>query len=138
MPVTTLNVSQVIGKTLIADGDVDYFSTINPIGAKIGTFKKGDIIGIIYSYGYGNTPNLYWMINRSGNYIFVKHDINKLQIAGGQQILQDIQNQQQQAEIEQKGLLRYYLDKYLPLIIGAVAVSFVLPSVIKLVKNEKN
>lgn len=137
MPIVTLNVSQVIGKTLIADGNVDYFNTVNPIGTKLGTFKKGDVIGVIYSYAYGNTPNLYWSVYRGNNLIFVKHDINKLQLAGGQQILQDIQNQQQQTEIEQKGLVRYYLDKYLPYIVGAAVLYFALPTIKNVLKNEK-
>lgn len=137
MPIVTLNVSQVIGKTLIADGNVDYFNTINPIGTKAGTFKKGDIIGIIYSYAYGNTNNLHWMVDRSGKYIFVKHDINKLQLSGGQQILADIQAQKDKLEIEQKGLVRYYLDKYLPYIVGAAVLYFALPTIKNVLKNEK-
>jgi hypothetical protein len=137
MPITTLNVSQVLGKTLIADGDVDYFKTINPIGTKAGTFKKGDIIGIIYSYGYGNTNNLYWMVNRSGSYIFVKHDVNKLQLSGGREILADIEAQKQKLEIEQKGLVRYYLDKYLPYIVGAAVLYFALPTIKNVLSNEK-
>lgn len=134
MPVTTLNVSQVIGKTLIADGNVDFFY---PIGTKKGTFKKGDVIGVIYSYAYGGTPDLYWQIKRSNDVIFVKHDINKLQLSGGRQILQDIQDQKDKAEIEQKGLVRYYLDKYLPYIVGAVVIYFTLPAIKNVVKREK-
>jgi len=134
MPVTTLNVSQVIGKTLKATSDVDYFY---PIGVKKGTFKRGDIIGIIYSYAYGGTPDLYWQIDRSNNTIFVKHDINKLELVGGQQILQDIKKQQDELEIQQKGLLRFYLDKFLPYIVGAVVIYFALPTIKNVIKSEK-
>jgi len=134
MPATTLNVSQVIGKTLKATSDVDYFY---PIGVKKGTFKRGDIIGIIYSYAYGGTPDLYWQIDRSGNTIFVKHDINKLELVGGQQILQDIKKQQDELEIQQKGLLRFYLDKFLPYIVGAVVIYFALPTIKNVLSNEK-
>lgn len=135
MPSTTLNVSQVIGKTLTANSNVDYFY---PIGTKIGTFKKGDTIGIIYSYAYGGTPDLYWMIDKgNNNFIFVKHDVNKLNLVNGGQILQDIKNQQEQQEIEQKGLLRYYLDKYLPYIAGAIVIYFAFPAIKKTFTNEK-
>jgi hypothetical protein len=73
----------------------------------------------------------------NNNYIFVKHDINKLNLVNGAQILQDIKNQQQQQEIEQKGLLRYYLDKYLPYIVGGVVIYFALPTIKKTFTNEK-
>lgn len=134
MPITTLNVSQVLGKTLKAKTDVDFFY---PISTKKGTFKKGDIIGVIFSYAYGGTPDLYWQINRSGNTIFVKHDVNKLELVGGQQILEDIKKQQEKIKIEEKGILRYYLDKYLPFIVGAVVVYFALPTIKNVIKNEK-
>jgi len=137
MPLTTLNVSQVIDKTLIADANVDYFNTINPIGTKAGTFKKGDVIGKIYSYAYGNTNNLYWSIYRGNNLIFVKHDANKLQLAEGRAILTDIKNQQEQAAINEKGLLRFYIDKYAPYLIGAAVIYIALPTIFKIVKNEK-
>lgn len=134
MPTTTLNVSQVLGKTLKATTDVDFFY---PIGTKKGIFKKGDIIGVIYSYAYGGTPDLYWQIDRSGNTIFVKHDVNKLELVGGRQILEDIKKQQEKIDIEEKGLLRYYLDKFLPYIVGAVVIYFALPTIKNVIKSEK-
>jgi hypothetical protein len=135
MPSTTINASQVIGKTLTALQNVDFFY---PIGTKLGTIKKGDTIGVVYSYAYGGTPDLYWMIDKGNNqYIFVKHDINKLNLIGGSQILQDIKNQQIKQEIEEKGLLRYYLDKYLPYIVGGVVIYFALPTIKKTFTNEK-
>ena len=130
-----INASQVIGKTLVAKSNVDYFY---PIGTKIGTFNKGDVIGTVYSYAYGGTPNLYWMIDKGSNqYIFVKHDANKLSLVGIQQILDDITKQQQEQEIKDKGLLRYYLDKYLPYIVGGVVIYFALPTIKKTFTNEK-
>jgi len=134
MPVTTLNVSQVIGKTLKANSNVDFFY---PIGVKTGTFKKGDIIGVVYSYAYGGTPDLYWQIERGNRVIFVKHDVNKLELVGGQQILEDIKKQQEKIKIEEKGLVRYYLDKYLPYIVGAVVIYFALPTIKKVIDEKK-
>jgi hypothetical protein len=57
--------------------------------------------------------------------------------AGAVITTQSIKNQQQQQEIEQKGLLRYYLDKYLPYIVGGVVIYFALPTIKKTFTNEK-
>ena len=135
MPIQTINASKVIGETLIATQNVDYFY---PFSTKLGTIKKGDIIGVVYSYVMGNNNELFWMIDKGYNkFIYVKHDVNKLTLVNGNQVLQDIKNQQQQQEIEQKGLLQYYLDKYLPYIIGAVVIYFALPTIKKTFTNEK-
>jgi hypothetical protein len=135
MPSTTINASKVIGQTLIATQNVDYFY---PFSTKLGTIKKGDIIGVVYSYVFGNNNELFWMIDKGYNkFIYVKHDVNKLTLVNGKEVLQDIKNQQQQQEIEQKGLLRYYLDKYLPYIVGGVVIYFALPTIKKTFTNEK-
>jgi dihydroxyacetone kinase-like predicted kinase len=135
MPIQTINASKVIGQTLIATQNVDYFY---PFSTKLGTIKKGDIIGVVYSYVMGNNNELFWMIDKGYNkFIYVKHDVNKLTLVNGNQVLQDIKNQQQQQLIEQKGLLQYYLDKYLPYIVGGVVIYFALPTIKKTFTNEK-
>jgi len=139
MPVVSLNVSNVIGKTLIADGNVDYFNRAGGLSngaTKLGTFKKGETIGIIYRHAYGNSPNIYWQIdkvNTSGQpiTIFVKHDVNNLILQNGKQILQDIKDQQDKAKYEEVGAFRYYLEKYLPYAIGIAAVAFIVPPLLR-------
>ena len=135
MPIQTINASKVIGQTLIATQNVDYFY---PFSTKLGTIKKGDIIGVVYSYVFGNNNELFWMIDKGYNkFIYVKHDVNKLTLVNGKEVLQDIKNQQIKQEIEDKGLLRYYLDKYLPYIVGGVVIYFALPTIKKTFTNEK-
>jgi hypothetical protein len=135
MPIQTINASKVIGQTLIATQNVDYFY---PFSTKLGTIKKGDIIGVVYSYVFGNNNELFWMIDKGYNrFIYVKHDVNKLTLVNGKEVLQDIKNQQIKQEIEEKGLLRYYLDKYLPYIVGGVVIYFALPTIKKTFTNEK-
>lgn len=119
MPTTTFDASQIIGKTLKAIGNVPYYY---PIGTKIGTFTNGETIGVVYSYAYGGTNDLYWMITTNTGYIFVKHDINDLELVGGKELLDDIEKQKDQALYDSEGPLKYYLDKYGSVIVGVIAI----------------
>jgi hypothetical protein len=50
-------------------------------------------------------------------------------------ILTQIKDENIAKQIEQKGAVNYYLQKYLPWIVGAVAIAFIFPAVYKSVKK---
>jgi len=135
MPSVILSANKAIGQTLIATANVPYYY---PIGNKKGVIQKGQTIGVIYSYAYGGTPDLYWMIDKgSGGFIFVKNDMNAMALTNGAAILQQIKEEQDKAEYEQKGALRYYLDKYLPVIVGGAVVVLVAPTVFGFLSSKQ-
>lgn len=146
MPVVSLNVSQIIGKTLIADATVEMWDKAGAAynnATIIGTFVKGDTIGVVDSYAYGNSPNLYWQIKKvnattgATMFFFVKHDVNKITLANGKEILKDIEKQKDEQRINEIGAFRFYLEKYFPYIIGIGFVAVALPPILKSLNDGK-
>ena len=104
------------------------------------SFKPGQLIGSIYSFlEIGN--DLYWMFYltpadyNSFNATYVKHDANKLSLPDLPGILDQIEAQKKAAIIAKDGIFSYYLQTYLPYIVGAVVVAIALPSIVKSVKK---
>jgi hypothetical protein len=96
------------------------------------TYDKGQLIGKVYSY-IERPDGLYWMVFSSiGDYAnfrptYIKHDPSKISLPELPSILAEITAQQEKKKIEEKGIIQYNLDKYLPWLIGALAFSFLLP-----------
>ena len=111
-------------------------------GGKIekATFSPGQLIGNVYSYiEIGN--DLYWMFYltptdyNNFNASYVKHDASKLSLPDLPAILDEIQTQKKAAIIAKDGVFSYYLQTYLPYIVGAVVVAIALPSIVKSVRK---
>jgi hypothetical protein len=66
---------------------------------------------------------------------YVKADANNLSIPSLPGILADIEAQKQQQEIASKGIVRYYIEKYFPWIIGAAVIAIALPSIKKTIQK---
>jgi len=67
---------------------------------------------------------------------FVKHDANKLRVPEYPQILEQLKREQEEKEKEDKGFLSYYIEKYAPIIVGAVAVAMVAPSILSARRSQ--
>ena len=124
----------VLNKNLYAKGKVQGYDL--PDGKVVLTFENGGLVGNVYSYVIRNGI-VYWQFFKNNKPYYVKHDNNKLSLKELPAILKKIADEQQKQEIEQKGTLNYYLQKYLPWLIGAVVVAIALPSIYKIKKNEK-
>lgn len=104
------------------------------------TFKPGQLIGKVYSY-IEIDNDFFWMFYltptdyNNFNATYIKHDSNKLSLPDLPAILDEIQAQKKAAIIAKDGVFSYYLQTYLPYIVGAVVVAIALPSIVKSVKK---
>lgn len=128
-----ITADKVLNKSLYAKGSVNVYDI--PGGKIFRTISNGGLIGEVFSYvNYEGT--IYWMFyNSYMRPFYVKHDPSNLNLPGLNDILAQIKNEKIAAEIESKGAVNYYLQKYLPYIIGAVVIAFVFPAVYKSVKK---
>lgn len=105
-------------------------------------YNPGQLIGNVYSY-IEQPDGLYWMIYQTNadynamNPTYIKHNQSKLSLPDLPEILAEISQEQEKKLIQQKGVLQYNLDKYLPWIIGAVVISVGLPTITNLFKKQK-
>lgn len=127
-----ITADRVINKSLYAKGVVNVFNV--PGGSVSRVITDGGFIGIVYSY-VTSDGNIYWQFyNTYGVPYYVKHDSN-LSLPGLNDILTKIKDENINKQIEQKGAVNYYLQKYLPYIVGAVVIAFVFPAVYKSLKK---
>jgi len=119
---------QFIGKNLIAKIRVD---RLNSSLQKNGIYQPGELIGTIYSYIVrGNV--VYWLFNDAFDKPYlVEHQPGRFivtdEIREAEQRYKDrIENEKRQEQIEQKGAIPYYIEKYgkwLVLIIAATVIA---------------
>jgi hypothetical protein len=134
MPNTNITADKVIGKNLYAKGNVDVYDY--PNGKLINRFTNGYLIGNVYSYLINN-GQVYWMFyDKENNPYYVKHVTGNLELKELPELIKQVEDEAIKKEIETKGALNYYLQKYLPWIVGAIVVSLVLPKIIKNKSNE--
>jgi hypothetical protein len=128
----TITADKVIGKSLYAKGDVKVYNV--PGGAVTKVLEDAALIGNVYSY-VTNNGEVYWQFySNYGVPYYVKHDTN-LSLPGLNDIIAKIKDENIAKQIEEKGAVNYYLQKYLPWIVGAVAVALIFPAVYKSVKK---
>ena len=127
-----ISVNLVLDKNLYAKGKVSAYDV--PNGKVIFTIDNGGLVGNVYSYVVRNGI-VWWQFFKNNKPYYVKHDNNKLSLKELPAILKKIENEEQKQEIEQKGTLNYYLQKYLPWLIGAVVVAVAFPAIYKNAKK---
>jgi hypothetical protein len=130
----TITADKVIGKSLYSKGSVDLVSL--PGGKVLKTISSGGLLGNVYSW-VTNNGIIYWQFyDTYGQPYYAKQDSN-IDFPGLNDVLKQVENETIAKEIATKGALNYYLQKYLPWLIGGVVVALVLPTIIKLKTNEK-
>lgn len=101
------------------------------------TVQAGQNIGTVYSWVLRATDGrLAWMFYRDQlayknfqpNYVI--NDPSKITVPDYPQIVKDLEEKRKQEQINSKGLVQYYLDQYLPYIVGGVVIAFVAPSIL--------
>jgi hypothetical protein len=135
----TVTADKVVNHDLYAKGNVTALdSTFKNVAA---TFSAGQRIGKIYSWISGANGEVYWMIYLNNadynnfNPSYILHDATKLDVPDLPNILQQIADEQKAAAIEKNGVVGYYLETYLPYIVGAVVIAIALPSIVKSIKK---
>jgi hypothetical protein len=131
----TINLANLIDTTLVATAPVQgYGSNFKTVTYN---FPSGSTIGKIYSYTTdAATGKLYFMIYVTNadyvnfNATYIPIDNTKMQIVELPEIVKQIEAQKaleaQQNEIDKVGLFAYYLNHYLPVIIGVGAGLYLL------------
>jgi len=135
----TITADKLINHDLYAKANtVGYDYTFNNI---IRTFVKGQRIGNIYSYVTGNDGQIYYLIyltksDYDNQYpTYIKHEPSVLDVPDLPDILQKIEEEKKAAAIAKDGVFGYYLQTYLPYIVGAIVVAVALPSIVKSFKK---
>ena len=129
----TITADKVIGKNLYSKGAVDLVSL--PGGKVIKTIQSGGLLGNVYSYIVSNGI-VYWQFYDIYKQPFYAKQDSNVSFPGLDEVLKQIQSEAVANEIKKKGALNYYLQKYLPWLVGGVVVALVLPVILKNKKNE--
>ena len=129
----TITADKVIGKNLYSKGAVDLVSL--PGGKVIKTIQSGGLLGNVYSWVNYNGI-IYWQFYDTYKQPYYAKQDSNVSFPGLDEVLKQIQSEAIANEIEKKGALNYYLQKYLPWLVGGVVVALVLPAVLKSRKNE--
>jgi hypothetical protein len=128
----TITADKVVGKNLFSKGAVDLVSL--PGGKVIKTIKAGGLLGIVDSW-IVRDGFVYWQfLDTYKQPYYAKQDSN-IEFPGLNSVLKAVQDEAIAKEIETKGAFNYYLQKYLPWLIGGVVVALVLPSIVKSTKK---
>ena len=115
-----LSADKIIGKTLYAKRQLD---KLNSSLQKIGVFQKGQSVGQVYSYVVRN-GQVYWLFNDAfGKPYLVKHDSTAFQFSAGvQEAVKKEEAEKVKEEIQTKGQIPYYIEKYGKWVLGAIIV----------------
>jgi hypothetical protein len=133
-----ITADKVVNHLMYAKANVNAYEPGGKIVVK--TFTPGQLIGKVYSYIEINN-DLYWMFYltpadyNNFNAVYVKHDASKLSLPDLPAILDQIAAEKKAAIIAKDGVFSYYLQTYLPYIVGAIVVSIALPSIVKSVNK---
>jgi hypothetical protein len=129
-----ITADKIIGQDIYSKGSVQALnSTFKP--GKI--FSKGQKIGNVYSYIESNDGALYWMIYETPrdfanfNPIYVKHITGMIEAPALPGILAELERKKKAEELEKLGPVAFYVKKYLPYIVGAIALAILIPAVRK-------
>lgn len=136
MPTVTADL--IVNHNLYAKTNVSgYDATLKKVKAN---FNTGDFIGNVYGW-IANNNVVYWLVYLTPNdyatfnATYIKQDSNALTVPDLPDILQKIEDEKKAAQIAKDGVVGYYLQKYLPIIVGAVVVAIAFPAVYKNIKK---
>lgn len=118
---TNVTADKIIGHKIYAKGNVTKLSLAN---RPIGEFVNGQLIGEVFSY-IERPEGIYWMIDFPNSFL-VKHETGKINCPDLPEIIKAIEKKKEQDEINEVGPVAYYLKKYVPWVIGAVAISLII------------
>lgn len=100
-------------------------------------FSAGQLIGNVYSWTVAPDGQVYWMVYVSPydyanfNPTYIPNIVGALDLPDLPGILEQIEKEKEAKEIEEKGLLRYYIEKYAPWIVGGIVVAVSVPALNK-------
>lgn len=127
---STYNFEQLIGKSIYAINNTSVYRTPYDDSKPIYNVKKGNLIGVLYSIvsprpGRSNTWLMFYDSNNRAYYWPTKPntvDEESLKIQGVKTIEQVTKEESEKKAYEDKGPIRFYIEKYAPLIIAALII----------------
>jgi hypothetical protein len=129
---TNITADKIIGRQMYAKRIVDGYNLPDKPNRVIKTYTAGQLIGNVYSW-VEKSDGLYWVFysGTSNVPVYIKHVIGAIEVPDLPQIIEEINRKKEQEQIDRLGPVNYYIKKYLPWIVGAIAVSFILPAIRK-------
>lgn len=126
----TITADKIIGHNIYAKTKIDAYNYPDKPNKIVRSFKPGELIGLVYSY-IEKSDGVYWMIQVNNQNLYVKHITGALDVKELPSILEEIKKKEEEKKLQEQGPIAYYTKKYLPWIIGAVALSFIIPAIRK-------
>jgi hypothetical protein len=130
---------QVVNHNIYAKDYVDGYTSTTLQNVRYKFYPK-QLIGNIYSY-IEEGGQLYWIVYvkpedfANNKATILLHETGKFDVPDLPEIIQKIETQQKNAAIEKSGAVAYYVEKYIPYIVGAIVVAVALPSIVKSFKK---
>ena len=123
-------IDAVFNQTIYAKGRVNKYSF--PGGNVISVIPSGGVIGKIYSYVLHN-GKVFWMVDDlfGTQTFFIEHNPNLITLPNKDQILNDLAKKAEAQKLEDKGIIQYNIDKYLPYIVGGAIAIAALPTILQ-------
>lgn len=123
-------VDKIIGHNLYAKRNVNGYNLPNKPNRIVKTYKPGELIGNVFSYLL-KPDGVYWMIQDGNNFVYIKYKVGDFKVPDLPDIIFEINRKAEETKKLEKGALAYYVDKYLPWILAAVAISIIVPALSK-------
>ncbi len=123
-------IDAVFNQTIYAKGRVNKYTF--PGGNVVSVIPSGGVIGKIYSYILHN-GKVFWMVDDlfGTQTFFVEHNPNLISLPNKEAILNDIAKKAEAQKLEDKGIIQYNIDKYLPYIVGGAIAIAALPTILQ-------
>lgn len=130
----SIEADKIIGHDIYAKGNIQSLDKNLKPGK---TFTAGQKIGNVFSYIDKITGEIYWMIYQTTNDyntfnpIYIKHTTGLVEVPDLPGIIAELERKKEKQAIEEQGAVQYYVKKYLPYIVGAIALAILIPALKK-------
>jgi hypothetical protein len=126
----TFNIKNLIGKPLTAKVATKLYRTPSDNAKHFASVAAGQPLGILFSWinPSANSNSLWFMFNDSKNKpYYVKYtktllNPNDLKRQGIKDVETETKEIKEKEDLESKGSIRFYIEKYAPYLIGAIII----------------
>lgn len=127
----------LIGKTMFAKKDISLYRTASNDAKPYATVKAGSAIGVLYSWvGAKSDRNIDWLMfyDATNKPYYVPMVANTLDEATlkqqGVKTVEQLTKEEQDKIKKDAGAVSYYIEKYMPYLLGAIVAVPVIKSII--------
>ena len=135
------NLANIIGKNIFAKAKTPLYRAANDLSKPFSSINAGQFVGNVYSYiKPGKNTTKTWLMyydqqNKPYYSILTGSNIDEksLKDQGVKTVEEETKAAKQKQEFEEKGAIRYYIEKYAPYLIAAL---FVVPIAKQLITKK--